>query len=201
MTIITELERLYPSPHCELRFENPFQLLIATLLSAQCTDMRVNEVTARLFAKYKTVLDFAAIEHATLEDEIKTLGLFRAKAKNIRALCRTLCEHYHGEVPRTMEELLTLPGVGRKTASVVVFNAFGLPAMAVDTHVFRVSRRLGWATGKTPLAVEEELCGLLPKDLWGRVHHLLIWHGRRLCYARSPACAECPLQELVACRL
>ncbi len=185
---------LYPDARCELNFANPFQLLVATILSAQCTDVRVNEVTARLFGKYKSAHDLVSAEQPVLEEEIRSLGLFRHKARNILALCRVLCERFAGEVPRTIEELMELPGVGRKTASVVVNNAFGVPALAVDTHVFRVARRLGWAHGKTPLVVELELRRMLPPALWGAVHHLLIWHGRRVCFARSPACGMCLLQ-------
>jgi len=196
--IYDELCKLYPDARCELNFSTPFQLLLATVLSAQCTDVRVNEVTARLFAKYTSAYDLLAVEQHALEEEIRSLGLFRHKARSILALCRVLCERFAGEVPRTMEELMELPGVGRKTAGVVVNNAFGVPALAVDTHVFRVAKRLGWADGKTPFAVEQELRSRLPQELWGEVHHLLIWHGRRVCFARSPACAACPLR--VACR-
>ena len=197
-SVVRELRKLYPHARCELNFSTPFQLLIATVLSAQCTDVRVNEVTTRLFAKYTSAYDLLAVEQQALEEEIRSLGLFRHKARNIIALCRVLCERFAGDVPRTIEELMELPGVGRKTAGVVVNNAFGVPALAVDTHVFRVARRLGWAEEKTPFAVEQELRSLLPQELWGEVHHLLIWHGRRVCFARSPACAGCALR--VACR-
>lgn len=200
-SVVRELRRLYPNARCELNFVSPFQLLIATVLSAQCTDVRVNEVTVRLFAKYPTVHEMLSLEQAALAEEIRSLGLFRHKARNILALCRVLCERFACDVPRTIEELTELPGVGRKTASVVVNNAFGVPALAVDTHVFRVAKRLGWADGKTPFAVEQELRALLPDAMWGEVHHLLIWHGRRLCYARCPLCVACPLRELVACRV
>jgi len=197
-SVVRELFELYPDARCELNFSTPFQLLLATVLSAQCTDVRVNEVTARLFAKYTSPYDLLAVEQHALEAELRSLGLFRHKARNILASCRVLCERFAGEVPRTMEELMELPGVGRKTAGVVVNNAFDVPALAVDTHVFRVAKRLGWADGKTPFAVEQELRSLLPQELWGKVHHLLIWHGRRACFARSPACAACPLR--VACK-
>ena len=196
--VVRELRKLYPDARCELNFSTPFQLLLATVLSAQCTDVRVNEVTTRLFAKYTSAYDLLAVEQQALEEEIRSLGLFRHKARNIIALCRVLCERFAGDVPRTIAELMELPGVGRKTAGVVVNNAFGVPALAVDTHVFRVARRLGWTDAKTPFAVEEELRSLLPQELWGEVHHLLIWHGRRVCLARSPACARCALR--VACR-
>lgn len=200
-SVVRELRRLYPNARCELDFASPFQLLLATVLSAQCTDVRVNEVTAKLFAKYPSAYDLLSLEQATLEVEIRSLGLFRHKARNILALCRVLCERFACEVPRTIEELMELPGVGRKTASVVVNNAFGVAALAVDTHVFRVAKRLGWAEGKTPFVVEQELRALLPEAIWGEVHHLLIWHGRRLCYARLPACVACPVRELAVCRL
>jgi endonuclease-3 len=192
-SIFNLLRQLYPDAHCELHFADPFQLLIATVLSAQSTDRRVNEVTAGLFAKYKSACDLLSVQQQELEAEIKSLGLYRHKARNILALCRVLCERFGGEVPRTIDELLVLPGVGRKTASVVVSNAFGVPALAVDTHVFRVARRLGLAKGKTPAAVEAELCSLLPQALWSEAHHRLIWHGRRVCHARSPQCKTCAL--------
>ncbi|MBT9155335.1 MAG: Endonuclease III [Firmicutes bacterium] len=195
-SVVEELCKLYPDARCELNFANPFQLLVATVLSAQCTDVRVNEVTAKLFAKYTSAYDLLPVEQQVLEEELRSLGLFRHKARNILALCRVLCERFGGEVPRTIDELVALPGVGRKTANVVVNNAFGVPALAVDTHVFRVAMRLGWARGKTPLAVEAELCRLLPQSLWGDVHHLLIWHGRRVCHARSPVCETCSLRAM-----
>lgn len=191
--IVEELSRLYPDAKCELDFTSPFQLLIATILSAQCTDERVNKVTPTLFEKYNAPFDLLKVAPESLEADIVSCGLFRNKAKNILAACRMMCEHYGGVVPPSLEELAKLPGVGRKTASVVAYNAFGIPAMAVDTHVFRVSRRLGLAAGRTPEKVEQELCSLLPKNLWGHTHHLLIWHGRRVCYARKPECSGCTI--------
>lgn len=192
--IVASLQELYPDAHCELDHANPFQLLIATILSAQCTDERVNKVTPPLFAKYPHPADLGAVSQDELEELIKSCGLFRSKAKNIIACCQKLCYFHACAVPANLEHLQDLPGVGRKTANVVGYNAFDIPAMAVDTHVFRVARRLGLASGTTPGAVEKDLTAVLPSELWGPVHHLLIWHGRRMCTANRPNCDACPLK-------
>lgn len=194
--ILDRLARTYPDARCALEHENPFQLLIATILSAQCTDKRVNMITARLFPRYPGPADFVALTQEELEAEIRDCGLFREKARNIRETCRLLLERYGGEVPDRMEDLIQLPGVGRKTANVVLANAFGVPAIAVDTHVFRVANRLGLAEATTPLETEKQLMARIPRELWSQAHHWLIHHGRNLCHARSPRCAECPLLEL-----
>ena len=192
--ILETLAREYPDAKCELNYSTPFELLVATILSAQCTDKRVNMVTERLFAKYNTPEAFAALTPEQLEEEIKELGLFRNKARNIIAMSRRLLEAHDGEVPRDRSALESLPGVGRKTANVVLSNAFGVPAIAVDTHVFRVAHRLGLVRGaKTPLATEEQLQRNIPKELWSAAHHWLIHHGRRVCEARAPRCHACAL--------
>ncbi|GAB6174941.1 endonuclease III [Paradesulfitobacterium aromaticivorans] len=187
------LQARFPEAQCELLYENPFELLIATILSAQCTDDRVNMVTRSLFAELKTPEDYLSLGQVGLEERIKSLGLFHNKAKNILAMCRVLLDEYEGEIPADLEELQKLPGVGRKTANVVGSNAFGIPALAVDTHVFRVARRLGLAQGSTPEKVEEELKQVFARAHWSKAHHLLIFHGRRICAARKPQCRLCPL--------
>jgi len=192
--ILEILGEVYPDAHCELNHTTPFELLVATILSAQCTDKRVNMVTERLFAKYNTAEAFADLSPEALEPEIKELGLFRNKAKNIVAMSRALIRDYDGEVPADRDALEALPGVGRKTANVVASNAFDIPAIAVDTHVFRVAHRLGLVhRAKTPRATEEQLMKNIPKALWTQAHHRLIFHGRRVCEARNPRCDECPL--------
>lgn len=191
--ILRVLGDTYPDAYCELNFSDPFQLLIATMLSAQCTDKRVNQVTERLFSRYEGPEDLLRLGQAGLEEEIKECGLFRNKAKNILATCQVLLEKYHGQVPSSLEELIDLPGVGRKTANVVASNAFGVPAIAVDTHVFRVSRRLGLAKAENVEQVEQELMAAIPREDWIKAHHWLIWHGRRICEARRPKCEVCPL--------
>lgn len=193
--VMDELAKLYPEARPELHFSNPFETLIATILSAQCTDRRVNQVTAKLFAQYPDAFAMAKLSPEELEPLIRECGLYHNKAKNIAAVCRALVEHYGGEVPNTREELMKLPGVGQKTAGVVLMAAFGDPQIPVDTHVFRVSRRIGLADAGTPEKVELQLRALLPKEIWTFGHHLLIWHGRRCCAARSPACERCPLNE------
>jgi endonuclease-3 len=190
------LETAYPDAHCELNYSNPFELLIATMLSAQATDKKVNQITARLFQTCRTPADFLKLSQAQMEDAIKELGLYHNKAKNILATCRILIEDYQGEVPEMLEELTTLPGVGRKTANVVLSNAFGVPAFAVDTHVLRVSNRLGLASGNNPDSVEKQLMSCIPREKWSQAHHLLIWHGRRTCAARNPKCQDCTLLSL-----
>jgi len=190
--IIEELSKLYPAKTA-LNFSNPFELLIATILSAQCTDKRVNQVTKRLFKKYKSPLDFAFADLKQLEEDIKELGLYRAKAKNIKELSKIIVEKYKGNVPAEFDELIKLPGVGRKTANVVLANAFNKPALAVDTHVFRVSRRLGLSSGESPERVEKDLVKIIPENLWNVAHHLFIRHGREICRARKPLCQRCTI--------
>ncbi|MEX5284154.1 endonuclease III [Selenomonas sputigena] len=194
------LEETYRGAKPELVFSNPFELLVAVILSAQCTDKRVNITTARLFKKAATPEAVLALGLAGLEDEIKDCGLFRNKAKNIMATCRTLVEEFGGEVPEDYETLLKLPGVGRKTANVVSSVAFHRPAIAVDTHVFRIANRLKLAVGETPLAVEKGLMKNIPREKWSDAHHWLIYHGRRICKAKRPLCGECPLAEVCPSR-
>lgn len=195
-SIFTVLKERFPDARCELEFQSPFELLIATILSAQCTDERVNMVTADLFAVANTPEEIAALGQEELENLIRSLGLFRNKAKNILATCQVLLEEFAGQVPKDLDLLRKLPGVGRKTANVIASNAFGIAAIAVDTHVFRVARRLGLAQGKTPEKVEAELRRAFPKENWSIAHHLLIFQGRRICLARKPLCTECPLTGL-----
>jgi endonuclease-3 len=194
--IIDGLRETYPDAHCELNFSNPLQLLVATILSAQCTDKRVNMVTELLFKKYRTAADFANAPLAELEQDIKSTGFYRNKAKNIQACCHKLVELHGGEVPRTMGELTHLDGVGRKTANVVLGNAFGMnEGVVVDTHVSRLSQRLGLTREATPEKIEEALSQLVARDQWAMLSHWLIWHGRRRCDARRPACDECEIQR------
>ena len=193
--IIAGLQRAYPDAHCELYYSNPLELLIATILSAQCTDKRVNLVTADLFKKYRSAKDYANADRAELEQDIKTTGFFRNKAKNIRSCCRKLVEKHGGKVPRTMEELTGLDGVGRKTANVVLGNAFNLNhGVVVDTHVARLSERLGLTHEKDPEKIELDLQGLVPQAQWTLFSHWLIWHGRRRCFARKPDCPHCEIK-------
>lgn len=196
--ILDELAALYPDARCELNHSSPFELLVATILSAQSTDVRVNMVTDRLFRKYNTPEAFAVLQPEDVAEEIKELGLYRNKARHIVEAARRIVEEHDGRVPSEREALESLPGVGRKTANVVLSNAFGIPALAVDTHVFRVSRRLGLASGKTPEQVERELMECIPRQEWTITHHRLIYHGRRVCHARRPECATCPLQPYCA---
>ena len=194
------LEETYRGAKPELHFSNPFELLIAVILSAQCTDKRVNITTARLFKKAATPAAIVALGISGLEEEIKDCGLFRNKAKNIMATCRMLVEEFGGEVPSDYDTLLKLPGVGRKTANVVTSVAFGRPAIAVDTHVFRIANRLKLAVGETPLAVEKGLMKAIPREKWSAAHHWLIYHGRRVCKANHPLCGECPLADVCPSR-
>ena len=194
------LEETYRGAKPELHFSNPFELLIAVILSAQCTDKRVNITTARLFKKAATPAAIVALGISGLEEEIKDCGLFRNKAKNIMATCRMLVEEFGGEVPADYDTLLKLPGVGRKTANVVTSVAFGRPAIAVDTHVFRIANRLKLAVGETPLAVEKGLMKAIPREKWSAAHHWLIYHGRRICKANRPLCGECPLADVCPSR-
>ena len=191
--ILTILSNTYPDAHCELNHRTPFQLLVATILSAQSTDKTVNKVTDKLFVKFPTLQDFIKLSQEELENEIKEIGIYRNKAKNIRSMCVELEERYGGEVPSNLEDLVSLPGVGRKTANVVLSNAFGIPALAVDTHVFRVSNRLGLAESDNVEDTEEQLTNCIPRENWSNAHHWLIWHGRRICDAKKPKCSECPL--------
>lgn len=190
------LSKTYPNPTTELEHDTPFQLLIATILSAQCTDKRVNIITKKLFANCPTVTDMAQLSISELEEYIKTAGLWKAKAKNIKMTCELLLTEFNGEIPKTREELMSLPGVGRKTANVVLSNAFRIPALAVDTHVHRVANRLGMVKSKNVDQTEKQLMEIIPKALWNDAHHWLILHGRRICKARNPLCQSCPLAEI-----
>ncbi len=190
------LSEAYPEAKPALHFRTPFELLVATMLSAQCTDKQVNKVTDVLYQKYSTAADFAAIDYETLEPYIHSCGFFRTKGQNILAMSRILCERYNGEVPQTMEELTALPGVGRKTANVVLSNAFGIPAIAVDTHVFRVTNRIGLAEAKDVEHTEQQLMENIPRKDWSAAHHWLIYHGRQVCSAQRPKCDKCTLSGL-----
>ena len=194
--LMEQFSVLYPDAQTELIFHNPFELLIATLLSAQSTDKAVNAATVRLFTDYPTPFHYLSIEATDLYPYIQTIGLYRTKAKHVVETARILVEQYAGEVPASREKLTQLPGVGRKTANVVLANAFGIPAFAVDTHVFRVSHRLGLAQGKTVEQTEAELCRKFPKSSWSTAHHWLILHGRRVCNAKKPQCGGCAVQDL-----
>lgn len=189
------LKETYPDAKPELEFTSPFELLIATMLSAQSTDKQVNKVTRTLFPIYNTPETFAALSYEELEPYIKGCGLYKTKGKNILATSRIIMEQYGGEVPTERDVLTKLPGVGRKTANVVVSNAFGTPAIAVDTHVFRVANRIGFASAKDVLNTEKQLMEAIPKELWSIAHHWLIFHGRRVCAARNPKCATCAVRE------
>ena len=196
--ILRILARTYPDAHCELDFSTPLELLVATILSAQCTDARVNQVTASLFKKYRSAADFAGTDPATFEQEIRSTGFFRNKAKNILACCQKLVRDFGGKVPRTMEELVTLPGVGRKTANILLFNAYGIPGFGVDTHVLRVTNRLGLVDTEDPEKIEAAVCTLLPSAEWGQATHLFIFHGRRTCHAKQPDCPGCAVRAVCA---
>jgi endonuclease-3 len=195
--IMARLQAVYPDAHCELNYSNPLELLIATILSAQCSDRQVNIVTAALFQKYRTAADYAGAPLAELETAIRSIGLYRNKAKNIQACCRKLVERHSGHVPKTMEQLIELDGVGRKTANVVLGNAFNINhGIVVDTHVARLSARLGLTKEKAPEKIERALVKLAPQTDWTLFSHLLIWHGRRRCFARNPDCNRCEIQKL-----
>jgi endonuclease-3 len=185
-----------PDAHCELDFSNPLELSVATILSAQCTDKRVNEVTPRVFAKYRTAADYAGADRAELEELIKSTGFFRNKTNSIIKLGTQLVERFDGEVPHTLKELVTLPGFGRKTANVVLGNAFGIPGITVDTHFGRLARRWQWTAETDPVKVEFAIAELIPKKDWTILSHRVIWHGRRMCHSRKPACGVCPLARL-----
>lgn len=194
--ILEVLAETYPDARCALNFSTPFELLVATVLSAQCTDKRVNEVTARIFPRWNTPEDFAALSQGELEEAIRDCGLFRSKARHLIALSQQLLEEHDGEVPAEREALERLPGVGRKTANVVLSNAFGQPAIAVDTHVFRVANRLGLAQSNNVMETERQLMERIPEHLWSQAHHWIIHHGRAICSARRPRCGICPLEGL-----
>ena len=197
MKILAALRRTYPNAHCELNHSNPLQLLVATILSAQCTDKRVNLVTTELFKKYRSAKDFADAPLAAIEVAVKTTGFFRNKAKNLKACCAALVEKFGGAVPRTMDELHALAGVGRKTANVVLGNAFGINVgVVVDTHVTRLSNRLGLTKQTNAVKIEQELMQLVPQKSWTLFSHWLIWHGRRRCAARKPDCVNCEIKKL-----
>lgn len=185
----------YPDARCELDFNSPLELLVATILSAQCTDKRVNQVTQSLFKKYRTVDDYANANLEDIETIIQPTGFFRNKAKSIHAMARTVRETFNGEIPDNLEDLITLPGVGRKTANVVLGNAFDTPGLTVDTHFGRLVRRFGWTKETDPVKVEFEVMKIVPKKDWTKLSHVLIWHGRRYCHARKPACGACPIAK------
>ncbi|MGA3086665.1 MAG: endonuclease III [Thermodesulfobacteriota bacterium] len=192
--IVKGLTQVYPQARCSLHFKNPLELLIATILSAQCTDKRVNEVTKTIFKKYKTAEDYARAPLMDLEEDIRPTGFFHNKAKNIQQCCQELINQYQGKVPQTMEELVALPGIGRKTANVVLGNAFGIPGIVVDTHVGRISQRLGLTQEIDPVKIEFALMPLIPKKHWIVFSHQMIEHGRMLCTARAPKCPSCFLR-------
>jgi len=197
LRIISLIKQEYPQARCSLNFDNPLQLLVATRLSAQCTDERVNLVTPALFKKYKSAKDLAKASQSELQKMIRSTGFFRGKAKSIRMAAKKIAERFGGKVPRTMEEMLSLDGIGRKSANVILGNAYGIPSgIAVDTHVLRLSKRLGLSYAKTPEKVEEELIKLVPKKDWILFPHLIIWHGRKVCQARKPKCKECGLNKV-----
>jgi endonuclease III len=191
-----ELAAFYPDAHCELNSASPLELLVATILSAQTTDKRVNMVTPVLFARYKSAADYAAADREDMEKIIQSTGFYRAKTANLIALGQALCDRYGGEVPRRLKDLVTLPGVGRKTANVVLGNAFGVPGITVDTHFGRLATRFGWTTETDPVKIEFEVGALFPRSEWTMLSHRLIWHGRRICHARRPACGACPVARL-----
>ncbi|MEZ4485695.1 MAG: endonuclease III [Syntrophotaleaceae bacterium] len=193
LRILDHLQQLYPDVHCALNYQTPFQLLIATILSAQCTDIRVNIVTEGLFAKYPSVEALAEADLQDLEREIRSTGFYRNKAKSLLGCARILSQEHKGKVPQTLQELVRLPGVGRKTANVVLGNAFDIPGMVVDTHVKRLSRRFAWTDQQDPEKIEQDLCRLLPAEYWVQAAHLLIYHGRQLCKAPTPLCSRCSL--------
>ena len=194
--VLDILQKEYPDARVTLNFKDPLQLLIATILAAQCTDERVNEVTKDLFKKYRKASDYARADVHTLEGEIRSTGFFRNKAKSVIGCGQALAEKFKGRVPRTLEDLTALPGVGRKTANIILGNAFGQQAIAVDTHVNRVTHRLGWAGASDPDKIEMELVEILPQDRWTVACHQLVFHGRRVCTAKAPQCPRCPVNQL-----
>jgi len=194
--ILGTLRQTYPDARCELDFRTPLELLVATILSAQCTDARVNQVTASLFLKYRAAADYAGADPAAFEDEIRSTGFFRNKSKNIITCCQKLVRDFGGSVPRTMAELVSLPGVGRKTANILLYNAYGIPGFGVDTHVVRVTNRLGLVETEDPEKIETAVCALIPEADWGQATHRFIFHGRRTCHAKQPDCPRCSLRPL-----
>ena len=196
-TVYDRLSKLYPNAKCELDYQNPFQLVVATILSAQCTDKRVNMVTPTLFAQYPGPSELASASSLAVEEIIKPTGFFRAKTKSLIGMAQSLEDNFHSKVPDKMEELVELPGVGRKTANVVLGNAFGKnEGVVVDTHVTRLSHRLGFTRENDPVKIEADLIPLFPRDKWTMLSHLLIWHGRQICVARTPRCESCPLNDI-----
>ncbi|MEI9477115.1 MAG: endonuclease III [Deltaproteobacteria bacterium] len=194
--IIKLLSKEIPDSTIALRFSNPFELLIATILSAQCTDTKVNQVTQDLFKKYRSAKDYAGANLTELEENIRPTGFYRNKAKSIQKCCQELVTRFRGDVPRTLDELVTLPGVGRKTANVVLGNAFGTPGIVVDTHVHRVSQRIGLTKNDDPVKIEFDLMEIVPKEEWTHFSNLLVWHGRRTCVARKPLCTTCAIRKV-----
>lgn len=199
--ILAVLEKEYRNRKTALNYHSPFELLVAVILSAQCTDERVNVITARIFPRLNTPVKMLKLSLGELEEEIKDCGLYHAKAKNLLGMCRMLHEEFDDVIPKDIETMMLLPGVGRKTANVVASIVYNVPAIAVDTHVFRVSHRLGLAKGKTPEETEKELQKVIPVEKWSSAHHWLIWHGRLVCKARKPECDRCALAELCSARL
>jgi endonuclease-3 len=189
------LSKRYPNVRCELDFKNPLELTVAVVLSAQCTDKRINQITPALFKKYRRPIDYAKAPLAEIEDFIFSAGFYHAKARHLKGLGRKIVDDFNGEVPSTIEELITLPGVGRKTANVVLGHAFGIPGITVDTHFGRLSRRFGWTTSTDPVKVEYEVGELIPQKEWTNLSQRMIWHGRRVCHSRKPACGACPLAK------
>jgi endonuclease-3 len=194
--IYRQLTKNYPNVRCELDYNSAFQLLVATVLSAQCTDKRVNQTTPALFKEYPNPKKMAKADLIDIQRLVKSTGFFRAKAKNIRGLSNKIMEEFDGDVPNNLEDLITLPGVGRKTANVVLGHAFGIPGITVDTHFGRLSRRFGWSKQNDPVKVEFEVGELIPEKEWTNLSQRMIWHGRRVCHARKPACGACPLAKL-----
>jgi len=196
LKIIKKLKKEFPHAKCALNYKNPLELLVATILSAQCTDERVNKVTLNLFKKYRSAEDYAESTQAELEKDIHSTGFFRNKAKNIRACCKDIIEKHKGKVPRTLEELVELPGIGRKTANVILGNVFDIPGIVVDTHVRRLSNRMGLTTLQDPVKIEFDLQKIIPQKEWTNFSHLLIWHGRKTCIARKPKCDVCCISDI-----
>ena len=194
--IYRQLSKNYPNVRCELDYKNAFQLLVATVLSAQCTDKRVNQTTPALFKKYPNPQKMAKADLKDIQNLVKSTGFFRAKAKNIKGLSNIIVEQFDGNVPSNLEDLITLPGVGRKTANVVLGHAFGIPGITVDTHFGRLSRRFGWSKQSNPVKVEFEVGELIPQKEWTNLSQRMIWHGRRVCHSRKPACGACALAKL-----
>jgi endonuclease-3 len=190
------LTKTYPEIHCELDFTNPLELIVAVILSAQCTDKRINQITPALFKKYKSARDYARAPLPEIEEFIFSAGFHHAKARHLKGLGAMLLEDFEGQVPATLDELITLPGVGRKTANVVLGHAFGIPGITVDTHFGRLSRRFGWTTSTDPVKVEFEVGDLIPQKEWTNLSQRMIWHGRRICHSRKPACGACPVAKL-----